>query len=88
MASGRAFKDDELILDSDYVPAIKDNATAEDKKNHQNMTERPDAKPYILYPEDHMKVQWDLFITLILLISCMHTPLKIAFQGDDPTLGE
>ena len=38
---------------------------------------------FILYPEDVTKTNWDLFITLILLISCIITPLRIAF-GEDP----
>ena len=38
-----------------------------------------------MYPEDPGKVNWDLFITIILLISCITTPFRIAFGGiEDP----
>ena len=42
---------------------------------------RRNKKTFLLYPESQSKVYWDLFITLILLISCMVTPYRIAF-GD------
>jgi len=42
-------------------------------------------KPWLLYPENQNKVNWELFITLILLISCFITPLRIAFgEVTDP----
>ena len=40
---------------------------------------RSDKKQCILYPEDTQKTYWDIFITLILLISCIITPWRIAF---------
>ena len=45
------------------------------------MRHRKDKKKYLLYPEDQKKVKWDLFITVVLLVSCMLTPYNIAF-GD------
>lgn len=44
---------------------------------------RPNKKPYIIYPENKKKGIWDVLITLVLLVSCIMTPLDIAFQGDD-----
>ena len=35
--------------------------------------------PYILYPNDNIKVNWDIWISLILLITCFQTPLNFAF---------
>ena len=50
------------------------------------MRYRTNKKPYLFYPEDKHKVNWDLFITLILLTSCIITPWRIAFGEDiDPT---
>jgi hypothetical protein len=43
------------------------------------MRYRQNKKPYLFYPEDQYKVYWDLFITMILLISCLITPWRIAF---------
>ena len=51
------------------------------------MKNRKEKKFGILYPEDHGKVNWDLFITLILLISCVITPLRIAFGESEEPIG-
>lgn len=40
-------------------------------------------KKCLLYPEDTIKVYWDLFITAVLLITCMTTPFRLAF-GEIP----
>jgi len=37
----------------------------------------------MLYPEDKLKTNWDLFITLILVFTCFVTPFKIAFLDND-----
>jgi len=37
---------------------------------------------YLLYPEDRIKTYWDLFITIILIITCILAPWKIAFSKD------
>jgi len=48
------------------------------------MRYRSKKKSCLLYPEDQAKVYWDVFITLVLLLSCVTTPLGIAFsEGDD-----
>lgn len=44
------------------------------------MTQRQNRKKWILYPEDRLKNYWNLFMTLILLIVCVTTPLDIAFS--------
>ena len=43
------------------------------------MHERKNKKFCLLYPEDPQKKYWDFYITIILLISCVLTPLRIAF---------
>ena len=43
------------------------------------MTQREEKKKWIFYPEDKYKGYWDLFITLILLVTCINTPIQIAF---------
>ena len=45
------------------------------------MRTRKNKKKWIFYPEDVKKGYWDLWITLVLLISCLTTPFNIAF-GD------
>jgi hypothetical protein len=36
----------------------------------------------MIYPENKLKSVWDLFITLVLLTTCVLTPLNIAFSLD------
>ena len=52
------------------------------------MTNYNNKKCCLVYPESHYKGHWDLFITLILLISCFSTPYIIAFSDvDEQDLG-
>ena len=44
---------------------------------------REDRKKFLLYPEDDMKDNWDLFMTLVLLITSVATPIRIAFYETD-----
>ena len=41
-----------------------------------------------MYPEDQIKVNWDLFITIVLLFACIMTPIRIAFEQKDDHSGE
>lgn len=36
----------------------------------------------MIYPDNHNKEVWDLFMTIVLLVSCVITPVEIAFEGD------
>jgi hypothetical protein len=40
-------------------------------------------KQFIIYPENKAKHAWDLFMTLVLLATCVITPLNIAFSIGD-----
>ena len=50
----------------------------------KRMITRKNRKPFLLYPEDPLKVNWDLFITLVLVITCLATPYNIAY-GEMPS---
>lgn len=52
------------------------------------MTERHDTKGCLIYPENKHKEAWDLFMTVILLFTCISTPYNIAFikKEDTPTV--
>ena len=41
----------------------------------------------LIYPDSKRKAQWDLWITLVLLITCILTPLSIAFVKDNDSAG-
>ena len=36
----------------------------------------------MFYPEDKIKADWDLYITLILIFTCMSTPYLISFETE------
>lgn len=37
-------------------------------------------KPWIIYPDDPMKIFWDILISIVLLASCFTTPYNLAFS--------
>ena len=49
------------------------------KSKVMRMMNRVDKVKFIIYPQDSLKEYWDLYITIILLITCMLTPYNIAF---------
>ena len=36
----------------------------------------------LIYPDDPKKAKWDLVITLVLMLTCIITPINIAFTYD------
>ena len=49
------------------------------------MRARTQKVKFLLYPEENIKERWDVFITLILFISLVITPMRITF-GPTPEL--
>ena len=41
--------------------------------------------PCLFYPDDTFKIRWDLFSTFVLLVTCIMTPLSIAFNQTEPS---
>jgi len=77
----RAQTDDDEVIVGDMMPRIDvSKLKSKDKEKLERMRRRKDKKELLLYPEDQEKVTWDLFITVVLLASCMITPYRIAFQ--------
>lgn len=48
----------------------------------KRMFHRKNKNRCLIYPENKFKMSWDLFMTVVLLITCVMTPLEIAF--DEP----
>jgi len=58
----------------------KDEISKEElRKKIDRMRARSNKVRFLLYPEDRFKEQWDMFITMVLLISLFITPMRIAF---------
>lgn len=55
-----------------------------DKEAHR--MHRHHKKLFIIYPEDSWKSKWDIFISLVLIASCLSTPIELAFF-EEPTIG-
>jgi hypothetical protein len=38
---------------------------------------------FLIYPEDHFKKYWDIFIATVLVFSCLVIPYRVALIHDD-----
>jgi hypothetical protein len=45
----------------------------------ERMKLRKNKRNCLLYPEDDFRTNWDLFITLVLIFTCIETPVRITF---------
>jgi hypothetical protein len=45
--------------------------------------QKHERKCFIIYPDNQIKMQWDLFFAFLLIYSCLMTPVKIAFSFED-----
>ena len=52
------------------------------KEKVKRMRARLSRKSWIIYPEDDWKGKWDLFITTILIFTCLSTPYLISFDAE------
>ena len=41
---------------------------------------------FIIYPENQLKNYWDVFMALVLIVSCTTTPLRLAFAADEEVI--
>lgn len=39
--------------------------------------------PFLFYPDMSLKIYWDLWMTLVLVVSCIQTPVDIAFSSSN-----
>lgn len=52
------------------------------KEAKKRMKARLNRKNWIIYPEDDWKGKWDLYITVILIFTCLSTPYLISFEAE------
>ena len=86
MIRRRSFIFEEDLIQTDAVPSIDPSQmNIKDKMKYERMRHRDSRAEWMFYPEDNIKMYWDLYINLILLISCLITPFRIAFgEIEDP----
>jgi len=68
----------------DDVPVLNvniDNVKSEKKKKILKRMMRQDSKPCLIYPENKYKDNWDMFMALVLITTCMISPVRIAFNN-------
>jgi hypothetical protein len=69
-----------ILEDIDKVPTIY--SKNHDSKEYKRMFGR-NRMNCLIYPEDKKKGYWDLWMTIILLLTCFSTPLTIAFTDTE-----
>ena len=75
-----------MDADDQIAPGISTKyLSTQDPAKIGRMSTTQNQKKCIIYPEGQYKGYWDLFMTLILVITCILTPYNIAFySGDEP----
>lgn len=68
-------------LPADGLPSVTKpmSLSAKKRKIERMQRDRKKMKPCIVYPDDVRKNYWDLFMTFVLLITCLITPWHISF---------
>lgn len=74
-------ENEDLFCDANDIPVKEGDAMR--KSKIERMIHRDQRKPYMFYPEDSSKANWDLFITIVLIYTCITTPMRIAFSNGD-----
>jgi len=46
------------------------------------MNNKKKRRKCMCYPNDTMKANWELFVTVILVFTCIMTPVNMAFDED------
>lgn len=65
-------------LDQDEM---RDKGVCESKIERMKPKRRSDT--FLIYPENKYKETWDFFIPIILVVTCLQTPLVLAFDLKD-----
>lgn len=63
---------------------FKDNTKSLLKSQRaKTFIERPENLPWLIYPDDTHKANWDVFISVVLIWTCIVTPAQICFDMKD-----
>ena len=79
------------MLDIDDIPSREseeesggDGVTESEARRKKVLASktRKNRKAFMFYPEDKRKADWDLWVTLILIFTCLSTPYLISFETE------
>ena len=87
-ANIKEFDENNEVSDSESSETDNEDKPAElsksmVRKKVKRMRKREVRKIMMIYPEDEWKGNWDLFVTMILIFTCLTTPYLISFDGAD-----
>lgn len=82
--------DDEEFNAEMYEQRLREMGVDEEKILRMREEREDERRQHscLIYPDNKRKAQWDLWITLVLLITCIMTPLSIAFVKDSNKDGD
>lgn len=64
-----------LVFNKEKYDDKEEDDDKDDSEDDPRMYERVDAKACIIYPENSPKEVWDSVISIILLLTCVLTPM-------------
>jgi hypothetical protein len=80
--SASNIKETEGEMDNEVIMDLFDGKDKDEEQLTDRMTKRENRNLMILYPEDTFLINWQIFITILLLVACIYTPWEIAFSTD------
>ena len=66
--------------DAQVAPTLQTIDDESEEETDPRMFERTDAKPCIIYPENTLKELWDALVSILLLVTCILTPMMLSFN--------
>ena len=79
-------KEEEDALDDDDSfqanSTIKATKAARKRRQMKERAEKNKRRWFMFYPEDNCLANWNIVMTIILLVTCLVTPWKIAFSAE------
>ena len=80
------FNNSEMGDMDDDEDDFQDIATFKEDMKSRNFCFRKrtdEQQTFLIYPEDHFKRNWDIFIAIVLVFSCLVTPYRVALIEED-----
>ena len=69
------------------IPAKHEHTHKHEKKKKSKLIMKRNLKFCMIYPENKHKDNWDIFMALVLIMSCLISPVRIAFHQKQESEG-